>query len=160
MPKRTKKFLKLIAQVEAAVGHPILVRDTGGGSTPPPSPAFVAVFGTASANAAAEVLGSGVLATNKILLADPDTVARLNDGATPTMVGFAWVDGSSNRTQARTVRNFGHRELDNASDVEMWAMELSSATTAPLPPSGLPEGSSPASGWCFLFPWLSMCQTN
>jgi len=161
MAKQTKKFRKVIQQVEVVVGHPVLTRDPGDSDdTAPAPPVFIAVFGNDSGSTHSEVFGSGVLTTSTIVLVDPDTVDRLNDGATPTMVGFAWVDGSTNRTQSRSVRNFGHRETDDASGEDFWAIELSSATSAPLPGPGIPEGSSPASAWCILFPWLSMCSSH
>jgi hypothetical protein len=38
----------------------------------------------------------------------------------------------------------------------MWALELEHESTAFV--SNIPEGASPASAWCFLFPWVSFCQ--
>lgn len=63
-------------------------------------------------------------------------------------------------TDARTVSGFGHRPGNTPDDLEVWAIELSSPTIAPLPPSSLPAGASPASGWCVIFPFLSMCKTH
>ena len=153
MAKQAKKFQRIIKDLELQVG-PVI---TGG--SPSTGPVFVAVFGTPQGASHAEVLGSASLIKDNVVLGGPDTVAALKAGASPTMVGFAWVAGINNRTQSRSVKSFGHREGDDETS-DMWAIELSSATTAPLPSSNMPDGASPASAWCFLFPWLSMCHKN
>lgn len=155
MAKQAKKFQRTVQELEAQVG-PVITgrpRPRAGG------PVFVAVFGTRQGASKAEVLGGAELVKNDIVLGGPDTVNALQAGARPTMVGFAWVGGSDEHTQARSVKNFGHRDTDDPAGLDMWAIELSEPTTAPLPTS-VPPGSSPASGWCFLFPWLSMCHKN
>jgi hypothetical protein len=155
MAKQPTQFHAIVRDLEAVVGHPVLVRDPGRPESA--SAVFVAVFGNPAGSSQTQVLGKAALIRPDVLLADLDTVAELKQGATPTMVGFAWVAGRQNRTQARTVRSFGHRETDDPSGQDMWAIELAEPTTAPTPP-GPPPGSVPASGWCVLFPWLTMCQ--
>lgn len=149
-----KKFQLVIRDLEAQVG-PVL---TGRPHTV--SPVFVAVFGTPHGSTHTSVLGTAQLIKTDVLLGGPDTVEALKAGARATMVGFAWVQGANNKTQARTVKAFGHRETSDDSGQDMWAIELTTPTTAPMPPSNMPPGASPASGWCFLFPWLSMCHRN
>ncbi len=39
-------------------------------------------------------------------------------------------------------------------------IELTTPSTAPGRSPAAPPGASPASGWCLLFPWLSMCHKN
>lgn len=63
-------------------------------------------------------------------------------------------------TDSRTVSDFGHRPGDTPEALEAWAIELSTPTVAPLPPSSLPPGSIPASGWCAIFPFLAMCKSH
>ncbi len=149
-----KKFQLVIRDLEAQVG-PVLT-----GRPPASSPVFVAVFGKAHGSNQTTVLGTAQLIKTDVLLGGPDTVEALKAGGRATMVGFAWVQGITNKTQARTVKAFGHRETPDASGQDMWAIELSTPTTAPMPASSLPPGALPASGWCFLFPWLSMCHRN
>ncbi|MEZ5199899.1 MAG: hypothetical protein R2742_00795 [Micropruina glycogenica] len=74
-------------------------------------------------------------------------------------MGFAWVRLGTGHTDVRTVRGFATAEINDQPNPDMWAMELTTPTKAPLPVT-MPPGSSPASGWCFLFPWLSMCHAN
>lgn len=155
MAKQTKKFQAMIKDLEAQVG-PVI---TGHPHPRGVGPVFVAVFGIRPDATHAEVLGTGILIRNDVVLGDADTVKALRAGARPTMVGIAWVDGAGNHTQARSVANFGHRDGEASSSQDMWAMELSSPSTAP-DPSSIPPGASQASGWCFLFPWLSMCHKN
>ncbi len=155
MAKQTKKFQLMIKDLEAQVG-PVI---TGHPHPQATGPVFIAVFGTRPDASHAEVLGSGNLIKNDLVLGDVATVTALRAGARPTMVGIAWVDATGNHTQARSVANFGHRDGEASSSQDMWAMELSSPSTAP-DPSSIPPGASQASGWCFLFPWLSMCHKN
>ena len=76
-----------------------------------------------------------------------------------TNVGIAWVSGSTPHAEARTVSNFGPRETSDDSGLDMWAIELATASKAPRP-GGIPPGSVPANGFCIFFPWLTMCQQH
>ena len=154
MPKQTKKFQVVIRDLEAQVGPVLTGRPAATG------PVLVVIFGKPHGSTTAAVLGTGQLIKTDVVLAGLDAVAALKAGAQPTMVGFAWIQGSVNKTEARTVKAFGHRASDDASGQDMWAIELTTPTTAPMPTSGIPEGATPASGWCFLVPWLSMCHRN
>lgn len=205
MPATTKQFRKAIRQIEDLIG-PLHVH-TGTQAQSPE--VFVAVFGRRGSGQPVEVLGGATLAAGatpspNFVLADADTASALRAGATPTQVGFAWVDAQAGagstvqggrmtvtaaqpgratatragvqaqpvrrtqapqasgttHTDARTVSGFGHRPGNTPDDLEVWAIELSSPTIAPLPPSSLPAGASPASGWCVIFPFLSMCKTH
>ena len=152
MAKRTK-FQAVVADLELKVG-PVVT-----GPVSPSGPVFVAVFGKKHGSSKVEVLGSGNLVKDTVVLGGPDTVTALKAGAQPTLVGFAWVRIRSGHTDARTVRGFGPCEINDVPNTDMWAIELNTPTKAPLPGTR-PPGSSPASGWCFLFPWLSMCHSN
>lgn len=157
MAKQTKKFAKVVRDLELAVGFPIVTGPRGSGDEV--SPLFVAVFGKAAGATEPSVLGRGELVEENLVLADPDVAAALAEGATPTSVGIAWLTGRTPHTQARAVGEFGHREGEESSAAAMWMLELATPSTAPLE-SAIPEGAVPASGWCLLFPWLSMCSKN
>lgn len=156
MAKQTKKFRKIVTELEAVVGAPVITGRPIGGET---SPLFVAVFGKPEGSTRAEVLGRGELVKSELVLADTDTADALRAGARPTSVGIAWLTGSTPHTQARGVREFGPREGEDPAAADMWMIELTTPSTAPIA-SSLPPGAIPASGWCFLFPWLSMCHKN
>ena len=156
MAKQTKKFRKIVTELEAVVGAPVITGRPIGGET---SPLFVAVFGKPEGSTRAEVLGRGELVKSELVLADTDTADALRAGARPTSVGIAWLTGSTPHTEAHGVQAFGPRKGVVASDADMWMIELDEPSLAP-PPSSLPPGASPASGWCVLFPWLSMCHKN
>lgn len=157
MAKHTKKFAKVVRDLELAVGLPVVTGPRG--TTDEVSPLFVAVFGTAAGASRPTVLGSGELVKDNLVLADLDVAGALADGAVPSSVGIAWLTGSTPHTQARAVGEFGHREGEESSEATMWMLELATPSTAPIA-SSLPPGASPASGWCLLFPWLSMCHQN
>ena len=152
MAKRTK-FQAVVADLELKVG-PVVT-----GPASHTGPVLVAVFGKREGSTRVEVLGTGNLVKDTVVLGDPDTVTALKAGATPTQVGFAWVRLGTGHTDVRTVRGFATAEINDQPNPDMWAMELTTPTKAPLPVT-MPPGSSPASGWCFLFPWLSMCHPN
>lgn len=157
MAKQATKFSRVVRDLEAVLGVPVLtgpLRTDGEASA-----LFVAVFGKAQGASRPSVLGRGELVKNDLVLADLDTAHALRQGAAPTFVGIAWLTGSTPHTQARAVRAFGPREGVTASDADMWMIELATPSTAPLT-SALPPGATPASGWCVLFPWLSMCHKN
>lgn len=157
MAKQTKKFRKVVQELEAVVGAPVITgRPRGGGDV---SALFVVVFGRLQGATQPSVLGRGELVKEELVLADLDVVEALAGGATPTSVGIAWLTGSTPHTQARGVKEFGPREGETASEASMWMIELATPSTAPIA-SALPPGAIPASGWCFLFPWLSMCHKN
>ncbi|MFT3833297.1 MAG: hypothetical protein QM711_08255 [Micropruina sp.] len=157
MAKQTKKFAKVVRDLESAVGLPVVTGPRGTGGEV--SPLFVAVFGKAAGASKPSLLGTGELVKDNLVLADLDVAAALADGATPTSVGIAWLTGSTPHTQARAIGEFGHREGEESSAATMWMLELATASTAPVG-SALPPGAIPASGWCLLFPWLSMCHQN
>lgn len=156
MAKQTKKFSRVVRDLEAALGTPVLTGPRGGGEV---SPLFVVVFGRTPGATRPSVLGRGELVKAELVLADLDAADALRQGAEPSSVGVAWLAGSTTHTQARAVRAFGPRDGEAASDADMWMIELATPSTAPLA-NAMPPGSSPASGWCFLFPWLSMCHKN
>jgi hypothetical protein len=153
MAKHSTKFQRVVADLELSVG-PVVT-----GPASHTGPVFVAVFGKREGSTRVEVLGTGNLVKDTVVLGGPDTVTALKAGAQPTLVGFAWVRIGSGHTDARTVRGFGTSEINDQPNPDMWAIELTTPTKAPLPVT-MPPGSSPASGWCFLFPWLSMCHPN
>ncbi len=157
MAKHTKKFAKVVRDLESALGFPVLTgpRPSAGEV----SPLFVVVFGKAAAASRPSVLGRGELVKDNLVLADPDVAVALQKGATPTSVGIAWLTGGTPHTQARTIGEFGHRDGEETSAATMWMLELATPSTAPME-SVVPEGAIFASGWCLLFPWLSMCSRN
>ncbi len=155
MAKQAKKFSKVIRDLESIIGAPVLTGPRDGGV----SALFVVLFGRLEGASRPSVLGRGELVKQELVLADPDASAALRDGATPTAVGIAWLSGDTPHSQLRAVREFGHREGEVASEADMWMIELSTPSTAPAG-SAVPPGTSPASGWCMLFPWLSMCHKN
>ena len=157
MAKQAKKFSRVVRDLELAVGAPGLTGPRGGGGDV--SALFVVVFGKPQGATKPSVLGRGELVKDDLVLADLDVVAALQDGATPTSVGIAWVTGSTPHTQARAVGAFGQRDGDDPSEATMWMIELATPSTAPIA-SALPPGAIPASGWCFLFPWLTMCKSK
>lgn len=157
MAKQTKKFAKVVRDLELAVGIPVLTGPRGGAGTV--SPVFVAIFGKVAGATKPSLLGTGELVKDNLVLADLNVADALQDGATPTSVGIAWLTGSTPHTQARAVGEFGHREGEETSAATMWMLELATPSTAPVA-SALPPGAIPASGWCLLFPWLSMCHKN
>lgn len=157
MAKNTKKFAKVIRDLESALGFPVLTgpRPSAGEV----SPLFVVVFGRAAGASRPHVLGRGELVSDNLVLVDPDVAAALRQRATPTSVGIAWLSGSTPHTEARAVGEFGHRDVEESSAATMWMLELATPSTAPLE-SVVPDGAIFASGWCLLFPWLSMCSRN
>ncbi len=157
MAKQTKRFAKVVRDLESAVGVPVVTGPRG--TVGEVSPVFVAVFGTAAGATEPSVLGTGELVAGTLVLAEPDVAGALRDGATPTSVGIAWLTGSTPHTQARAVGEFGHRAGAQPSSATMWMLELTTASTAPVA-SALPPGALPANGFCFLFPWLTMCHQN
>ena len=156
MAKQAKKFSRVVRDLELAVGAPVLTAPRGGGDV---SALFVVVFGKPEGATTPSVLGRGELVKEDLVLADLEVATALQDGATPTSVGIAWLTGSTPHTQARAVGEFGHREGDDPADATMWMIELATPSTAPIA-SALPPGAIPVSGWCFLFPWLTMCKSK
>lgn len=157
MAKQTKKFARVVRDLESALGFPVLTgRRPVAGAV---SPLFVVVFGKAAGASRPSVLGRGELVKDDLVLADPDVAAALREGATPTSVGIAWLTGGTPHTQARTIGEFGHRDGEQTPEATMWMLELATPSSAPLE-SVVPEGGIFASGWCLLFPWLSMCSRN
>ncbi|MFT4217516.1 MAG: hypothetical protein QM619_10090 [Micropruina sp.] len=156
MAKQTKKFAKVVRDLESAIGVAVV---TGRSDTGEVSPLFVAVFGTANGATTPSVLGSGELVQERLVLVDLDVAAALRAGATPTSVGIAWLTGSTPHTQARAVGAFGHRKDEVTTQATMWMLELATPSTAPLG-FEMPPDVSPASAWCFWMPWLSMCHKN
>ena len=152
MASRSNTIRHSVRHFEKVIGRPIT-------TTPSPTPVFVAVFGTRPGGAQTEVLGGGHLATDRLVLGDADTVAALADGAVPTMVGIAWV-ASAPRAQARTVKTFGPSAFASPGEPQSWAVELAERTSAPVESLDLPPGAIPASGWCLIFPFLSMCKSH
>ncbi|MCW3159550.1 hypothetical protein [Micropruina sonneratiae] len=163
MVNKAKRFRKVIRQIETVVGP---IRQTTETDDEQPVEVLVAVYGRRRRDSSVSVLGGAALAggvapSPRFVIADPDTATALRAGAVPVQVGFAWVTGAGTTgTDARAVAGFGHRPGDTPEDLDVWAVELSTPTTAPLPPSTLPPGASPASGWCVIFPFLSMCKTH
>lgn len=155
MAKQAKKFSKVVRDLESIIGAPVLTGPRDG----EPSALFVVLFGRLEGASRPSVLGRGELIKQELVLADPDAAAALRDGATPTAVGIAWLTGDTPHSQLRAVREFGHREGELASEAAMWMIELSAPSTVPVG-SAAPRGTSRASGWCMLFPWLSMCHKN
>ncbi len=156
MAKQAKKLPKLVRTPDVTFETPVFADPLGSGEV---SALFVVVFGKAAGAARASVLGRGQLVKNELVLAEAETVEALRQGATPTSVGIAWLTGSTPHTEAHGVQAFGPRKGVVASDADMWMIELDEPSLAP-PTSSLPPGASPASGWCVLFPWLSMCHKN
>jgi hypothetical protein len=158
MAKQAKKFRRQLHELELAVGRPVIVRPDGEGEAEV-SPLFVVIFGRQPGATNVTALGVGTLALSTLVLAELDAVAALKAGAIPTNVGIAWVSGSTPHAEARTVSNFGPRETSDDSGLDMWAIELATASKAPRP-GGIPPGSVPANGFCIFFPWLTMCQQH
>ncbi|MBK8459971.1 MAG: hypothetical protein WAS07_15020 [Micropruina sp.] len=120
-------------------------------------PPFVAIFGRRSGENFVEVLGVGDLGDKALVLPSEDVNALLAAGATPTSVGIAWMTGNLEHVEMIPVVAFGARNGANGQpDPTMWALELQRESKAFV--SSIPDGVSPASAWCFLFPWVSFCQ--
>ena len=154
MAKHAKQFSRVVRDLEMAVGAPVITGPRGGCDV---SALFVVVFGRPQGATRPSVLGRGELVKEDLVLAGPDLSTALVDGATPTSVGIAWLTGSTPHTETRAVGEFGHREGEEPDHATMWMIELATPSTAPIA-SALPPGAIPASGWCFLFPWLTMCK--
>lgn len=87
-----------MADLELKVG-PVVT-----GPVSPSGPVFVAAPGKKHGSSKVEVLGSGNLVKDTVVLGGPDTVTALKAGATPTQVGFARVRPGTGHTDVRTVR--------------------------------------------------------
>lgn len=167
MASTAKKLRKTIKRAEIALGQPIVRRPVRGvpdlTSTPTnsePVELFVVVFGRRFAQPTIEVLGLGVLPHAQLVLPDEDVIDLLNDGATATSVGVAWVQSGTPHTEQLPVEQAGMRVgADDEPDPDIWAIALAEPSTAPIG-STIPPGASPASAWCYLFRWVSWCQTN
>lgn len=158
MAPTSKKLSRVLGKAEKFLGRKVFTPPAG--TDDEKVELFVVVFGRPNGSNQVEVLGTGLLVNPRLVLADPDTVTALAAGATATSVGIAWVQGNAPHTQQRAVRNADARVDTNGDpDPTMWAIELNTASTAPIH-TGIPSGASPANAWCMLFPWVSFCQTH
>lgn len=153
----SKKQRRVLKRAEELLGRPVF---THTGPSQQEVTLFVVVFGRRPSTSQVEVLGTGLLTTSLLVLPDEDVTDVLADGGRATSVGIAWVQGSTPHVEQHRVRRAAERVDTNGDpDPSMWAIELTTESDAPIH-SSLPEGASPANSWCFLFPWLSFCQSH
>lgn len=107
------------------------------------------------------LLGFGELVHPALVLPDERLRGRLANplGPLPTLAVLTWPISVDRESPVGVDLVRIKHTAPSQNSAGPWGCELARDTTAPFD-DHIPEGASPATAWCFLFPWLSFCRPH